>query len=143
MTNKTNLKSLDILMFDILFDFTNNAYQQYRKPNNKLVYINSILNHPPTILKELPKSINRWISDISCKNYHFKEVKHIYLRGLNNSDFNTKLVYGKNTTQSQDSPESQNNQKRWRICNHVHNILILLDGWANFPFITRWTKRDF
>ena len=59
MTNKTNLKSLDILMLDILFDFTNNAYQPYRKPNNELAYINNKLNHPPTIFKELPKSINR------------------------------------------------------------------------------------
>ena len=29
------------------------------------------------------------------------------------------------------------------IYNHVHNILGLFDGWANFPFTTSETKHDY
>ena len=50
-----NLKTVDI--FDVRFDLVNNTYQPYRKPNNEPVYIHKQSNHPPKILKELPKSI--------------------------------------------------------------------------------------
>ena len=56
ITIKMNLKTVDFL--DICFDLENNAYQPYRKPNNKPVYIHKQSNHPLNILKELPKSIN-------------------------------------------------------------------------------------
>ena len=59
-----NLKTVDFL--DVRFDLVNNTYQPYRKPNNEPIYINKRSNHPPNILKELPKVINKRISDISC-----------------------------------------------------------------------------
>ena len=48
-----NLKTVDFL--DVRFDLVNNTYQPYRKPNNEPIYINKRSNHPPNILKELPK----------------------------------------------------------------------------------------
>ena len=59
ITIKMNLKTVDFL--DVRFDLVNNTYQPYRKPNNEPVYIHKQQNHPPNILKELPKSINKRI----------------------------------------------------------------------------------
>ena len=53
---KMNLKTVDFL--DARFDLVNNTYQPYRKRNNEPIYINKRSNHPPNILKELPKAIN-------------------------------------------------------------------------------------
>ena len=55
ITSKTNLKIVDYL--DVTFGLQNNSYKPYRKPDNLPVYIQKHSNHPPTILKELPKSI--------------------------------------------------------------------------------------
>ena len=63
ITIKCNLKSEDFL--DITFDLLNEIYKPYRKPNNKPLYINKHSNHPPNILKQLPKSIEKRISETS------------------------------------------------------------------------------
>ena len=60
-TWKTQLKD----SLDVTFDLYNSLYKPYRKPNNKLIYINKQSNHPPNVLKQLPKSIAKRISDTS------------------------------------------------------------------------------
>ena len=64
ITIKMNLKAVDF--FNVRFDLVNNTDQPYRKLNNEPVYIHKQSNHPLKILKELPKSIKKLISDISC-----------------------------------------------------------------------------
>ena len=61
---KTNLKTVDFP--DVRFDLINNTYQSYRKPISETVYINKQSNHLLNILKDLPKAINKRITDISC-----------------------------------------------------------------------------
>ena len=39
--------------------------------------------------------------------------------------------------------ESERKSRGGQIYNHVHNILRPFDGWANFPFTTSETKRDY
>ena len=63
ITLKFNLKSLDFL--DVTFDLVKDIYKPYRKPNNKPLYINKHSNHPPNILKQLLKSIEKRISETS------------------------------------------------------------------------------
>ena len=52
-----NLKTVDFL--DVTLDLDNNAYKPFRKENNKAISINKHSNHPPSILKQLPKSIEK------------------------------------------------------------------------------------
>ena len=68
-----NLKTVDFL--DVCFDLINNTYQPFRKPNSEPVYIHKQSNHPPNILKEPPKSINKRISDISFDENVFNNAK--------------------------------------------------------------------
>ena len=60
---KTNLKIVDFL--DVTFNLTNGMYYPFKERNNTPTYINTKSNHPPTIIKNLPASIVRRISDLS------------------------------------------------------------------------------
>ena len=88
---KTNLKTADFL--DVRLDLINYTYQLYRKPNSKTGYINKHLNHPPNILKELPKAVNKRITDISCNQDIFDAAKSTYEKPLSESGFNEELKY--------------------------------------------------
>ena len=43
---------------DITFHLVNDIYKPHYKPNNQTLNINKYSNHPPNILKQLPKSID-------------------------------------------------------------------------------------
>ena len=52
---ETNLKEVDFL--DVSLNLQNGTYQPYKKPNDRLLYIHSLSNHPPNVIKQIPKSI--------------------------------------------------------------------------------------
>ena len=60
---ETNLKIVDFL--DVTFDLDKNIYKYFRKSNNSHIYINKNSKYPRNILKQLPKSITKRISEIS------------------------------------------------------------------------------
>ena len=64
ITAQANLKRVNFL--DITFDLTNDTNGPYRKPNDEPLYINRLSNHPPSIIRELPLSINKRINKLSC-----------------------------------------------------------------------------
>ena len=43
---------------DVTMDLQKNTYQPFMKPNSPLLYVNNESNHPPSILRNIPKSIN-------------------------------------------------------------------------------------
>ena len=59
---------------DLTFDLTNGTYKPYRKPNDQPLYINSSSNHPPSIKRELPKSNNKRINELSSNKDIFDVV---------------------------------------------------------------------
>ena len=116
ITAFANQQSTNFL--DITFDLTNNSYKPYRKPNNEPLYINRSSNHPPNILRELPKSINKRINKLSCNKQTFDLAAPTYNDALRNSNFDTELQYEPQTN-------NINNSRR----NRTRNIL-----WYNPPF---------
>ena len=50
-------KAKNSRILDETFYLDKNIYKPYQKPNNSPIYINKNLNHPPNILKQLPKSV--------------------------------------------------------------------------------------
>ena len=56
-TTKTNLKVAQFL--DIELDLINNTYRTYKKLDVNPMYINVNSNIPPSIIKQIPESINR------------------------------------------------------------------------------------
>ena len=72
ITIQCNLKTVDFL--DVTFDLDNNAYKPFHKENNKPIYINKHSNDPPSILKQLPKSIEKRIFATSSNKNIFNQI---------------------------------------------------------------------
>ena len=100
---------------DLKFDLNSNTFKTYNKPNNQPLYVNSKSNHPPSIIKQIPKSISKRISDNSCNIQVFQESAPFYNNLLTDSGYTEKLSF---------SPRS-NNKKTCR----KRKIL-----WYNPPF---------
>ena len=109
---RNNLKVVDFL--DITLDLSNSTYRPYKKPNDKLQYINVLSNHPPQIIKQLPQIINDRLSANSSNKEIFDSTKDEYENSLKESGHTAKLTFNKNTS---------NKRKRKR------NII-----WFNPPF---------
>ena len=54
---ETKLKQVDFL--DVTLNLNTGLYLPYKKPNDKLLYINTSSNHHPQVIKQLPNSINK------------------------------------------------------------------------------------
>ena len=86
-----NLKIVNYL--DITLNLNNSTYKPYRRPNNETLYIHAKSNHPKNILKQLPISIEKRLSNLSSNSEIFNEASKHYQTILNQSGYNYKLQY--------------------------------------------------
>ena len=117
LTIEANQKIVNYL--DVTLDLTNDTYRPYKKPNDTPLYISTLSNHPPSILKAVPKGINQRLSNLSANEEIFNNSIPVYQEALQKSGHNYKLTY--NPT----SNVTQQNRKR----NRTRKIT-----WFNPPF---------
>ena len=67
--------------------------------NDSPIYINQKLNHPPNILKQLPESIVKRISETSSSEEIFNKSIKIYSKAVKDSGFTDELKYLPNKVQ--------------------------------------------
>ena len=91
ITTDTNLTTTDFL--DVTLDLCTGKYYPYRKPNDRLLYVNANSNHPPTILKQLPTMVNTRLSLLSINEDEFDKAKPLYENALKSSGFNRCLKF--------------------------------------------------
>ena len=84
------------------FDLQNNIYKPYRKSNDKHSHINKSFNHPPSILKQLPKSIEKILSETSSTKGIFKRSLKPYQYALIVSGFRNDSSYIENNDNAND-----------------------------------------
>ena len=108
---KCNLKIVDFL--DVTLNLTDSTCKPYHKPNDEICCI----NHPPSIMKQLPISIERRLSKLSSNVKVFNESVPIYQEALDKSGYKRQLTFQKTSTNG----TQRRQQKR--------NIL-----WFNPPF---------
>ena len=101
-----NLKITNYL--DITLNLNDGSYRPYRKPNEETDYIHIISDHPPSIIKEIPRSIEKRLSILSSSKDIFQESAIYYEKCLKNSGYKTKLQY------QQPKENNQNKKKRKR-----------------------------
>ena len=87
----TNLKTVNFL--NITLNLTNCTYEPYKKDNNTLIYIHTSSNHPPSITKQIPKSISPRQSNNSSNIDILKKYKHIYDEVLKSSGYKQELKF--------------------------------------------------
>ena len=113
---KCNLKIKDYL--DISFDLNTGIYKHFNKPNNKPLYINASSNHPPSVLKQIPKSVSKRRTANSCNEDIFRKSALFYNSILQDCGFNENIKY---------CPEELVSSRRTK--NRSRNII-----WYNPPF---------
>ena len=67
---------------DVTLSTDKGSYKPYKKPNCKISYVNSASNHPPSILKNIPSSIQKRLTTISNSKQEFLEAKEEYEKAL-------------------------------------------------------------
>ena len=87
----TNEREVDFL--DVTFNLENNTYRPYKKPNDKLIYIDVSSNHPPQIKKQLTKIIRDRLQQNSSNANIFNNTKLEYEEALKKFGHTTKLTY--------------------------------------------------
>ena len=120
MTIEANLKVVDFL--DVTLDLKSGIHKPFMKPNNTPLYVNRESNHPPSIVKNIPESINRRLSSISSNKAVFDEAAPPYQEALRKSGYEHKLEY-------KPPPNTHDNENRTNKRTRTRNIT-----WFNPPY---------
>ena len=67
---------------DVRFNFNDQTYKPYRKPNNDPVYTNKHSNHPPDIINKVAQALSKRLISISCNKDVFDRNIGIYNTAL-------------------------------------------------------------
>ena len=111
ITIQTNLRIVNFL--DVTLNLNDETFAPYRKPNSAPLYINVQSNHPPYVLKKLPSSVSKRISQNSCNSTVFEESASEYNRALAESGYKEKVVYQKSTDNSQGTKRTRTRHIVW------------------------------
>ena len=91
LTVDANKKRVQFL--DVEFDLENITYKPYIKENDVPLYVHKNSNHPPSITKNIPDSVNRRLSALSSDEKSFSSITEKYQEALKNSAYDHKLTY--------------------------------------------------
>ena len=86
-----NMKIVNYL--DVTLNLNNGSYRPYKKPTEETNYIHVNCDHPSSILKQLPMSIEKRLSSSSPSKEIFKENAPYYEQDLSNCGYKEKLNY--------------------------------------------------
>ena len=117
-TSTANLKKVDFL--DLTFDLEKETFQPYNKPGNVPQYVHKLSNHPPSIIKNIPESVNRRLSSISSNEQVFNAAAPQFQEAIKKSGYDYKLKFNPPSTE-----QSQKKKKKSR----KRNVL-----WFNPPY---------
>ena len=107
VTIKVNLKVVDFV--DVTLDLMTGLHRPFIKPNTRPVYVHTKSNHPPSIIKNIPASINKRLSVLSSYEEVFKNSTKIHQEALEAAGYKHKLKF-----EQQDLSEMNKNKKKRR-----------------------------
>ena len=137
---EANKKVTDFL--DITLDLHTGSYKPYKKPNDTISYIHCQSNHPPSIIKNLPKGIEIRLSNNSANADIFQEAAKPYNNVLKNNGHKEELKYtNKGTIQNKrgETPNDSDPKKSEALINNTkennnNNKRKRKITWFNPPF---------
>ena len=106
---KCNLEIVDYL--DVTLNPLDDSYKSFHKPNSEINYIHRESNHTPTIIKQLPLSVESHSSKLSSDENVFIQAASVYQEALKRAGYNHKLKY------SNSDKYNSNNNNNQLICN--------------------------
>lgn len=78
---------------DVTPDLTNEKYKPYLKPKSTPLYVHSKSSHPPFMIKNIPETINKRLSEISSDEEAFNEAAPPYQEALCKSGYSHTLKF--------------------------------------------------
>ena len=111
ITAQANLHVLNFL--DITLNLKNGKHMPYRKPDDPPCYVDSQSNHPPAILKQLPATIGKRVSSLSCDLEEFNKAVLTYNSALRCSGFTSKPEYSYPATPSKRARRNRSRNILW------------------------------
>ena len=78
---------------DVTLNLETGKHKPYRKPNDEPKYINTKSNHPHTVIKQIPRGVNKRLSELSSTENEFNEAKADYERALRESGHKHELKF--------------------------------------------------
>ena len=78
---------------DATFNLNDGTSRPYQKPDNIIQYIHVESNHPPNIIKQIPKTIEKRLSQLSSSEEIFNESGPFYEDELHQSGYRQTLKY--------------------------------------------------
>ena len=99
---------------DVTLDLKQESHAPYKKPNDTTLYIHKDSNHPPSVIKQVPQTINDRLNNISSNEELFNQASPEYQRALDASGYKHKLKYerkerNKNTNNSKKQEKKKRN----------------------------------
>ena len=88
---ESNLKIANYL--DVTLNLNDGSFRPFDKSDDIIQYINKEFNHPPDLIKHLPASIEKQLSNNSFDKKIFQESAIYYEDSLNKAGFINKLAY--------------------------------------------------
>ena len=85
---KCNLKIVDYL--DVTSNLNDGTHCPFHKPNEEATYIHVESDHPPQIIKKIPRSIEKRLSRLSSTKEIFENSKDYYEQHLRQCSYNEK-----------------------------------------------------
>ena len=84
-------KQVDYL--DVHLNLADGTYRPYRNMDSKPMYLNTGSNHPPQIIKNIPRLVNKRLIDISSNKTVFDDAKSPYQDALIKAGHKVELKY--------------------------------------------------
>ena len=109
ITIEANKKIVNFL--DVTLNLANGTYLPYTKPNNIPLYIHKKSNHPPQIIKNIPLSINKRLSEISCDEASFNKAAPLYQKALDTSGYTHCLKFSTPPASQPSNPDRKNRHR--------------------------------
>ena len=106
-----NLKRVDYL--DVTLDLETGLFKPYRKPGDKPLYVSAQSNHPPQVLKNIPKGIERRLSDNSANEDIFRGTIPPYQAELERCGFAHKLEYKPGSKDTANKKRTRSRKVTW------------------------------
>ena len=112
ITIRCNMKIVNYL--DVTFNLNDGTYKPYTKPNNEIKYIHKDSNHLPSIIQQIPQSIESKLSTLSINEKIFQETVPSYQKALQSSGYRHTLTYKrpKNDNSNTNINKIKQNRKR-------------------------------
>ena len=107
-----NMKIVSYL--DVTFNLNDGTYKPYTKPNNEIKYLHEDSNHPLSVIRQIPLSLESRLSTLSFNEKMFQEAVPPYRKALQISGHRHTFTYKrpKNDNNSTTINKIKRNRKR-------------------------------